>query len=274
MTNFIVGVKPLGTIACGGVEYYADFALMRSIVVARDARGVGLGKTVVAHLLAECRTRAIRSVVLLTTTAEHYFSGQGFAPITRTKCRHLMSPRRATEPLVAAHVPRDHPVVTCDYSLFTIAIHDMVERIAGWLDDQIDGATIFGPSRFGKSSAVDHWLQRLLSERHGGYVPLVIWSHTDSGSSQAVGRFYAHLLEASGHRLAQARRNPLERQIMLMERWIELAAQGGGRFLVLVIDEAQGMSQREWLWLVELHSLLEKQRVRLCIFDCFVAVLR
>ncbi|MFX1670802.1 ATP-binding protein [Paraburkholderia sp. A2WS-5] len=143
----------------------------------------------------------------------------------------------------------------------------MVERIAGWLDDQIDGATIFGPSRFGKSSAVDHWLQRLLSERHGGYVPLVIWSHTDSGCSQGVGRFYAHLLEASGHRLAQARRNPLERQIMLVERWIELAAQGGGHFLVLVIDEAQGMSHREWLWLVELHSLLEKQRVRLCVFS-------
>lgn len=171
------------------------------------------------------------------------------------------------DPLVAAHVSRDHPVVTRDYSLFTIAIHDMVERIGCWLDDQIDGATIFGPSRFGKSSAVDHWLQRLLSERHGGFVPLVIWSHTDSGSSQAVGSFYAHLLDASGRRLAQARRSPLERQTMLVERWIELAAQGGGRFLVLVIDEAQGMSQREWLWLVELHSLLEKQRIRLCVFS-------
>ncbi|BCG04453.1 hypothetical protein PPGU19_090210 (plasmid) [Paraburkholderia sp. PGU19] len=171
------------------------------------------------------------------------------------------------EPLVAAHVPRDHPIVTRDYSLFTIAIHDMVERISMWLDDQIDGATIFGPSRFGKSSAVDHWLQRLLSERHGGHVPLVIWSHTDSGSAAAVGRFYAHLLEASGHRLAQSRRSPLERQTMLVERWIELAAQGGGRFLVLVIDEAQGMSQREWIWLVELHSLLEKQRIRLSVFS-------
>lgn len=36
---------------------------------------------------------------------------------------------------------------------------------------------------------------------------------------------------------------------------------------MLVIDEAQGMSQREWLWLVELHSLLEKQRIRLCVFS-------
>lgn len=82
-----------------------------------------------------------------------------------------------------------------------------------------------------------------------------------------MGRFYAHLLEASGHRLALARRNPLERQGMLVERWIELASHGGGRFLVLVIDEAQGMTQREWLWLVELHSLLEKQRIRLCVFS-------
>jgi hypothetical protein len=171
------------------------------------------------------------------------------------------------EPLVAPGVPKDHPVVTRDYSLFTVAIHDMAERIGTWLDDQVDGATIFGPSRFGKSNAVDHWLQRLLSERHGGYVPMVIWSHTDSGGSQAVGRFYAHLLEASGHRLAMARRNPLERQDMLVERWIELASQGGGRFLVLVVDEAQGMTQREWLWLVELHSLLEKQRIRLCVFS-------
>jgi len=33
------------------------------------------------------------------------------------------------EPLVAAHVPRVHPIVTRDYSLFSVAIHDMVERI-------------------------------------------------------------------------------------------------------------------------------------------------
>jgi amino-acid N-acetyltransferase len=83
LTNFVVGVKSSVTIACGGAEYYADFALMRSIAVAKDARGVGLGKTIVAHLLATCRMRAVRSVVLLTTTAEHYFAGQGFAPVAR-----------------------------------------------------------------------------------------------------------------------------------------------------------------------------------------------
>jgi hypothetical protein len=170
-------------------------------------------------------------------------------------------------PLVAEHIPRHHPLVTRDYSLYTPAIAQMAESIGHWLDDQVDGATIFGPSRFGKSSAVDNWLQTLLAERYGGQVPLVIWSHTDSGGSQSVGRFHAHLLHASRHPLAKAARSPLDRQHMLIERWAELASQGGGRFLVLVIDEAQGMTQREWLWLVELHSLLEKERLRLCVFS-------
>ncbi|MFC4705179.1 MULTISPECIES: arsenic resistance N-acetyltransferase ArsN2 [Paraburkholderia] len=83
LTNFIVGVVPSGIIACGGVEYYAEFALIRSIAIATEVRGHGLGKAIVARLLAECRTRAVQSVVLLTTTAERYFAGQGFTPVTR-----------------------------------------------------------------------------------------------------------------------------------------------------------------------------------------------
>lgn len=170
-------------------------------------------------------------------------------------------------PLVPAHVPKDHPVVTREYSLFTPAISEMVDTVAGCLDDQIDGATIFGPSRFGKSSAVDHWLPSLLAERYGGQVPMVVWSHVDSGGAASVGRFYSHLLHASRHRNAAAVRSPLDREHMLVERWTQLASQDAGRFLVLVIDEAQGMTQREWLWLVELHSALEKQHLRLCVFS-------
>ena len=171
-----------------------------------------------------------------------------------------------TVPLVPEHVPRDHPLVTRDYSLFTPAIERMVDQLASWIDNQVDGATIYGPSRFGKSSAVDHWVQSLLSQRYRQAVPLVVWSHTDAGGAQSVGRFYACLLHASKHPLAHATRSPLSRQHMLIERWHALAARSGGRFLVLVIDEAQGMSQREWVWLVQLHSLLEKERLRLCVF--------
>lgn len=60
-----------------------------------------------------------------------------------------------TQLLIPSHVPREHPVVTREYSLFTPPINEMVNSIATGFDDQVDGATIYGPSRFGKSNAVD-----------------------------------------------------------------------------------------------------------------------
>jgi AAA domain len=173
---------------------------------------------------------------------------------------------QSPRPLVPAHVPRNHPVVTREYSLFTPAIEAMVNRVAGWIDDQVDGATIFGPSRFGKSSAVNHWLQSLLADRYGGHVPMIVWSHSGTGAT-SPGQFHSHLLHASRHPLARAARSPLDREEMLVERLGLLAAQGGGRFVVLVIDEAQSMSQREWMWLVALHSRLDQERIRLCVFS-------
>lgn len=170
-------------------------------------------------------------------------------------------------PLVPPHLARDHPLVTRDYSLYTPPIQRMVDQLALWIDNQVEGATIYGPSRYGKSSAVDHWVQTLLAVRFQNTLPMVVWSHTDAGGANSVGRFYACLLHASKHPLAKATRSPLSRQHMLMERWYSLARRGGGRFLILIIDEAQGMTQREWLWLVELHSLLEKESLRLCVFS-------
>lgn len=169
--------------------------------------------------------------------------------------------------LVPAHLPRDHPLITQEYSLYTQSIDDMAGKIAGWLDDQVDGGTVYGPSRFGKSSAVNNWLQTLLSERHRGFVPMVIWSHIDAGANATIGRLCSHLLEASRHHLQRAPRSPEDRQRMLIERLATLAMQGGGRFVVLVIDEAQGMSQREWLWLVQIHSQLAQHRIRLCVIS-------
>jgi hypothetical protein len=79
-------------------------------------------------------------------------------------------------PLVPAHLARDHPLVTRDYSLYTPPIQRMVDQLASWIDNQVEGATIYGPSRFGKSSAVDHWVQTLLSQRYGNTLPMVVWA--------------------------------------------------------------------------------------------------
>jgi hypothetical protein len=44
--------------------------------------------------------------------------------------------------------------------------------------------------------------------------------------------------------------------------------------MVLVVDEAQSMSQREWIWLVELHSTLRSFGFACACFGRLAAVLR
>lgn len=167
-------------------------------------------------------------------------------------------------PLVPPHLPKDHPLVTRDYSLFTPSINAMVAGIGQWLDDQMDGGVVFGPSRFGKSSGVDNWLGSMLTERCGQVIPLIIWSHSECSSA---GIMYGSLLHAAHYGLAGDVRTSLQRKHQLIEKVVHLAVEGGGRFVVLVIDESQGMTAREWLWLVEIHSLLEKERIRLMVIS-------
>ncbi|MCI3973873.1 MULTISPECIES: arsenic resistance N-acetyltransferase ArsN2 [Burkholderia] len=90
LTNFVVVVNSQGLVACGGIEFHGNFALIRSIAVAEQARGAGVGKAIVSRLLAQCRSRAVEAVALLTTTAEDYFAKEGFMRVARNDVPHLL----------------------------------------------------------------------------------------------------------------------------------------------------------------------------------------
>mgnify|MGYP001819520075 CR=1 FL=1 len=68
------GGELLGVI---GLESFSDAALLRSLVVSEAARGSGVGKALVSHLLAEARARSYSRLSLETGTMA------GFAPARR-----------------------------------------------------------------------------------------------------------------------------------------------------------------------------------------------
>jgi amino-acid N-acetyltransferase len=72
-------------VAAGALQRYGASALLRSVVVAPDCRGVGLGSALVREL--ECRARAaqIDRVVLLTQTASGFFTDHGYRAIERAE---------------------------------------------------------------------------------------------------------------------------------------------------------------------------------------------
>lgn len=90
-TSDLTTSKPQFTVLCddgrivaaGALEPFGSAALVRSIVVARDRRGAGLGRIVVQELERVARAARIRSLILLTQTAAEFFAHHGYRVIER-----------------------------------------------------------------------------------------------------------------------------------------------------------------------------------------------
>ncbi len=65
------------------LEVAGDAALLRSLAVAPQERGSGLGRRLVEHALREAAERRVAIVVLLTETADDFFRHLGFEPCRR-----------------------------------------------------------------------------------------------------------------------------------------------------------------------------------------------
>jgi len=66
-----------------GIEPYGTAALLRSLAVASSRRGSGVGSGLLARAERYAMESGIRSLFLLTTTAESYFGKRGYSVISR-----------------------------------------------------------------------------------------------------------------------------------------------------------------------------------------------
>jgi amino-acid N-acetyltransferase len=72
--------RPSGIV---GLEIFGDVALLRSLVVAAQQRGTGVGTALLARVEQYAQGRGIRALYLLTTTAESFFARQGYSRVER-----------------------------------------------------------------------------------------------------------------------------------------------------------------------------------------------
>jgi amino-acid N-acetyltransferase len=70
-------------VGAGGLEFYGDKALLRSLAVKQAMRSQSLGKQIVQDLIQQAKSNDIREVYLLTTTAYYFFLKFGFVEIKR-----------------------------------------------------------------------------------------------------------------------------------------------------------------------------------------------
>jgi protein-tyrosine-phosphatase/N-acetylglutamate synthase-like GNAT family acetyltransferase len=68
-----------------GLEIRGEYALLRSLVVIAAARSQGLGSALVLHAEEYAAAHQVRSIYLLTTSAEPYFECRGYQRIDRAR---------------------------------------------------------------------------------------------------------------------------------------------------------------------------------------------
>jgi amino-acid N-acetyltransferase len=62
-----------------GLAIFDTIGLLRSLAVARDCRGSGVGKALVAEAEQYARSLGVNELYLLTTTAERFFERLGYS---------------------------------------------------------------------------------------------------------------------------------------------------------------------------------------------------
>jgi N-acetylglutamate synthase-like GNAT family acetyltransferase len=68
---------------CAGLEIYGNSALLRSLAIAPEYQGKGLGTVLTEALIQDARERGIKTLFLLTETAEDFFRHFGFRVVER-----------------------------------------------------------------------------------------------------------------------------------------------------------------------------------------------
>ena len=83
LEGFLVAEDGDDIIGLIGLEVFGTTGLLRSLVVAKDARRAGLGGKLVGSLESAAQTAGIKELWLITIDAEKFFERQGFAIVDR-----------------------------------------------------------------------------------------------------------------------------------------------------------------------------------------------
>jgi amino-acid N-acetyltransferase len=81
--NAIVARAGTHIVGCSAVEVYQEGALLRSVAVAAEYRGAGVGSGLTGAAIQLAARRFVPAVYLLTTTAERFFRKFNFEIVDR-----------------------------------------------------------------------------------------------------------------------------------------------------------------------------------------------
>jgi amino-acid N-acetyltransferase len=84
LDNFFISKHNDKITGAAGLEIYADYSLLRSLVVSKDFRSRGIATGLMLYIEQIAALKKLKAIYLLTETASAYFEQRGYQKIERT----------------------------------------------------------------------------------------------------------------------------------------------------------------------------------------------
>lgn len=154
-----------------------------------------------------------------------------------------------------------HISSSIDFTIPTIAILDLAKTVDTWITDGDCGAIIYERPRIGKTRAI-HYISKELKKNYGKDLPVYVLNTTDHKPSEKY--FYSELLKMIGHNEAHKGTASMMKE-RLINALISDSRETQYRRVVLFIDEAFLLTEKDFIWLMDIHNNLDMCNVHLTV---------
>jgi hypothetical protein len=154
---------------------------------------------------------------------------------------------------------REHPIYDSDYSVNTNAILALYSDLSKWIDNQSPGGIIYGKPRLGKTKAIE-CVMTMLSKEYSMTLPIFRMNMTFHKLNEK--RFYEQFLDDVGHALAK-KGTAFEKKERLINFLVYSAVEAKSKKIVLFIDEANYLEEKEYSWLMDIYNRLMLNHISL-----------
>lgn len=156
----------------------------------------------------------------------------------------------------------DRYLGSIEYTIPTKSILDLQNKVEEWIAMNDCGAIVYGESRAGKTRAI-RYISLHLKSKYGSQLPIYNMTATDHIPTQKT--FYASLLSAIGHEEPH-KGTAVQMRQRLVNRIIVNALDTKYRRAVLFVDEAYLLSDKEYVWLIDIYNELNLNDILFTVF--------
>ncbi|EPR10216.1 ATP-binding protein [Ruminiclostridium papyrosolvens] len=149
-----------------------------------------------------------------------------------------------------------------NYTIPTKQILDLKKVVEEWVSRSNCGAIIYGRPRIGKTRAIKY-ISDNLRKKFGEELPIYVYNATSHTVTDKV--LYSELLKAVGH-IDAHKGTASQMKERLINRMIIDAMDTKYRRVVLFIDEAYLLTEKDFIWLIDIYNNLNQSDILFTVF--------